>query len=141
MYLFFGYILETDQGFDEDCDGKMTVREVLDKGIMHKKWGCFADELNLYFARKNGQRSLGKSEPECFDLYQGKLSDGLRDIMSEANKIDPDTRIETLFSTYGTYFLLEAPPRIRRKYRRSVAATRRYFIKSGQLAVEDASMS
>ncbi|KAL3659110.1 hypothetical protein V7S43_015994 [Phytophthora oleae] len=114
----------------------MTVRELLEEVILHKTWDCSVDELNLYFARKNDQR-LGQSEPETFE---GKQSDGLREIMSEANRIDPDTRMGTVVDTCETFFLLEAPPRIRRKYRRSVTATRRYFIKAGRLAEEDADL-
>ncbi|KAL3670713.1 hypothetical protein V7S43_003901 [Phytophthora oleae] len=137
----FGHIIETNEIFDVSCDRETTVRDLLGKVIVHKDWDCSVDELNLYFARKNGQPLL-ESEPECFDLSQGKLSDGLRKIMSEANRIDPDTLVQTLITTCDTYLLLKAPPRILRKhkYRKSVAATRRSLIESGHLAAENADL-
>ncbi|KAK1931431.1 hypothetical protein P3T76_013187 [Phytophthora citrophthora] len=123
----FGHILETDRKFGEFYGRQTTVRELLGKVIKREKWDCSVDELNLYFPRKNGQR-LQVNDPEYFDLEQGELSDGLREIMSDANRIDLDTRIRSFSATCEYDFLLEAPPRIRRKYRRSVAEIRRYFI-------------
>ncbi|KAG1704878.1 hypothetical protein DVH05_004907 [Phytophthora capsici] len=139
MYSIFGRIVETDNCFGEDFDRDMTVRQLFEKMIVNKKWDCSVDELNLYFARKNGRR-LDEYEPEGLDLCQGKLSDRLRKIMSDENKIDPDTKIQTFYNTCDTYLLLEAPPRIRRKYRDRVAETRRQFIKLGLITAEDADL-
>ncbi|KAK1941774.1 hypothetical protein P3T76_006838 [Phytophthora citrophthora] len=118
MPVLYGYILETDKDFVEFCEWEMTERELLEKIIKHKKWDCSADELNIYFARKNGQFLRENHGPECFALYLGKLLDGLREIMNKDNKIHPDTQIEA-FVIPDIFFLLEAPQQAATQGRRT----------------------
>ncbi|KAL3670705.1 hypothetical protein V7S43_003893 [Phytophthora oleae] len=133
----YGHIVETDEILNERFNKKTTVHELLEKVIVNEKWDCSVDKLSLYFARKNDKR-LSESEPEMLDLFQGKLSDGLKKIISDTNRIDPDTLVRTFNHTCGTYTLLEAPPRIRRRYRKSVVETRRRLI--GHLAAKNADL-